>query len=99
MASVFQNKKDGKVVSYKFRTCLGRNELGTQIWKCTTWKIPDGLIPSRAEKAAQKAASIWENEVRAEYQKDLENPERIKERRIDGTHIIYVLCVLHIGCK
>ena len=94
MASVFQNKKDGKVVSYKFRTCLGRNELGTQIWKCTTWKIPEGLIPSRAEKAAQKAAAIWENEVRAEYQKDLENPERIKERRVDGTHTEFSQFVL-----
>ena len=85
MASVFQNKKDGKVISYKFRTCLGRNELGTQIWKCTTWNIPEGLIPSRAEKAAQKAAIVWENEVRAEYQKDLENAERIKERKIEHT--------------
>lgn len=59
MASSIQNKKDGKVVSYKFKACVGRDELGKQVWKCTTWKIPDGMIPSRAEKAAQKAAAVW----------------------------------------
>lgn len=57
MASIIQNKKDGKVISYKFQACVGRDEFGKQIWRCTTWKAPDGLIPSRAEKAAQKAAT------------------------------------------
>ena len=80
MASIAQNKKDGKVVSYKFKACVGRDELGKQVWKRTSWKIPDGMIPSRAEKAAQKAAAVWEKEVRDEYQRDLLNPERVKER-------------------
>lgn len=80
MASIMQNKKDGKVISYKFQACIGRDEFGKQIWRCTTWKAPDGMIPSRAEKAAQKAAAEWEQKARAEYEKDLRNPERIKER-------------------
>ena len=81
MASIMQNKKDGKVISYKFQACVGRDEFGKQIWRCTTWKTPDGMMPSRAEKAAQKAATEWERQVRDEYQKDLQNPERIKERQ------------------
>ena len=80
MASITQNKKNGKVISYKFKACVGRDEFGKQIFRCTTWKAPEGLIPSRAEKAAQKAATEWEQKARAEYEKDLRNPERIKER-------------------
>lgn len=81
MASVTQNKKDSKVLSYKFRACVGRDEFGKQVWKCTTWKAPDGIMPCRAEKMAQKAAADWERQARDEYQKDLQNPERIKERQ------------------
>ena len=70
MASITQNKKDGKVISYKFRACVGRDEFGKQIFRCSTWKIPDGLIPSRLEKAAQKAAAEWERQVKEEYEND-----------------------------
>lgn len=83
MASITPNRKDGKIVSFKFRSCVGRDEFGKQIWLCTTWKVPTGLAPSRSEKAAQKAASDWEKVVRVEYQKDLLNPERVKEREIE----------------
>lgn len=86
MASIIQNKKDGKVISYKFQTCVGRDEFGKQIWRCTTWKAPDALIPSRAEKAAQKAATDWEKQVKDEYKKDVLNPERIKEREMARKH-------------
>ena len=82
MASITPNRKNGKVISYKFKACVGRDEFGKQIFRCTTWKVPDGLIPSRAAKAAHKAATEWENQARDEYLKDLENPERIKERQI-----------------
>lgn len=82
MASITQNKKDGKIISYKFKVCVGRDEFGKQIWRCTTWKAPDGTMPSRAEKAAQKAAAEWERQVKEEYKKDLQNPERIREREI-----------------
>ena len=81
MASITQNKKNGKVISYRFRTCVGRDEFGKQIFRCCTWKAPDGMMPSRAEKAAQKAAAEWERQAKDEYQKDLQNPERIKERQ------------------
>ena len=35
---------------------------GKQIFRCCVWKVPDGMIPSRAEKAAQKAAVEWERQ-------------------------------------
>lgn len=59
MATIIQNRKDGKVVSYKFKACVGRDEFGKQMFKCCTWKVPEGLAPSKAEKAAQRAAAAW----------------------------------------
>ncbi len=83
MASITQNKKEGKVISYKFKVCVGRDEFGKQIFRCTTWKVPEGMIPSRAEKAAQRAAVQWEQQAKEEYSKDMQNPERVKERAIE----------------
>ena len=83
MATVIKNTKDGKVISYKFRAYLGKDELGKQIAAYTTWNIPDGFTPSKAEKAAKKAAADWEKQVKAEYEKDLQDPDRVKAREID----------------
>ena len=40
MASVYPNRKNGTIVSFKFKACLGRNADGKQIFKCCTW-IPE----------------------------------------------------------
>ena len=61
MATVIKNIKDGKTVSFKFRACLGRDECGKQIMRYTTWQIPEGFTPSKAERAAKSAAAEWEN--------------------------------------
>ena len=53
MATVIENKKNGKTVSYKFRAYLGRNEIGKQINQYTTWFAPEGLTPVKALKAAR----------------------------------------------
>ena len=37
MATVIENKKNGKTVSFKFRTYLGRNEIGKQVNKHTKY--------------------------------------------------------------
>lgn len=47
MATVIENKKNGKTVSFKFRAYLGRNEIGKQVNKYTTWFAPDGLTPAK----------------------------------------------------
>ena len=90
MAAVTPKKKNGKIISYKFRACVGRDESGRQIFRCTTWKVPSGLSPAKAEKAATKAAEIWEREVRAEYAKDIVEPERVKIREISRTKTAFL---------
>ncbi len=82
MAAIIPNEKNGKIISYKFKVCVGRNAEGKQIFKCHTWKVPDGLAPSKAIKAATKAAEEWEQEAKNEYKKDIVDPERIKLREI-----------------
>lgn len=86
MASITANEKDGKIISYKFRTCVGRNEDGRQIFKCYTWKVPEGTAPSKLEKTALRVAEKWEKDARAEYEKDVNDPERIKQREIARKH-------------
>ncbi len=83
MATVIENKKNGATVSYKIRVCLGRDELGKQINRYTTWKVPKELSPKKAFKAAGKFAKEWEQEVKAEYAEDLKEPQRAKERAIE----------------
>ncbi|MDD3242136.1 MAG: hypothetical protein PHD32_00245 [Eubacteriales bacterium] len=83
MASITANIKDGKTVSYKFKCFLGRTEKGKQIFRCTTWKAPESLTPSKAERAAKAAANEWEKQIKAEYEQDLKDPARVKAREID----------------
>lgn len=90
MATITPNKKDGKTISYRFRVCVGRDESGKQIFRSTTWSVPDGLTPSKAEKAAQKASDLWEKDARAEYENDLKDPERVKARELAKTKTDFV---------
>ena len=85
MATIIPNKKNGKIVSFKFRAYLGRDEFGEQIAKYTTWHAPDSLTPSKVQRAAERAAKEWEQQIKAEFQKDVENPERVREREINQT--------------
>ena len=70
MANIRENKKNGKTVSYRFTVCLERNAQGKQVRKYTTWTPPEGLTPAKAKRAAERAAEEWEQETRAEYQKE-----------------------------
>lgn len=72
MATIRENQKDGKTVSFRFTVCLRRDTNGKQVRRYTTWTPPEGLAPTKAKKAAERAADAWENEVRAEYQKEKE---------------------------
>ena len=82
MASIIPKEKDGKIVSYKFKSCVGRDDCGKQVFRCMTWKVPAGLSPSKAAKAAEKAAAAWEQETKSEYEKDLQDAERARQREI-----------------
>ena len=70
MAALRENKKNGKVVSYRVTTCLERDAQGKQIRRYTTWTPPEGLTPEKAKKAAERAADAWEQETRKEYQEE-----------------------------
>lgn len=67
MANIRENKKTGKVISFRFIVCLERDVRGKQIRKYTTWTAPADLTPAKARKAAERAADAWEEEVKAEY--------------------------------
>lgn len=82
MASIIPKIKDGKIISYKFKACVGRDDCGKQVFRCMTWKVPGGLGPVKAEKAAEKAAAAWEQEAKAEYEKDLQDAQRARQREI-----------------
>ncbi len=83
MASISEKKKDGKVVSYKFVVCLGRDVQGKQIRKTTTWTPPEGLTPAKAKKAAEAAAAVWEQELRSGVQKEMPEAAVTKEEQRD----------------
>ena len=87
MASIKQNVKNGKVVSYRFRACVGRDAHNKQIFKTTTWSVPNGLTGKRLEREAEKQAQKWETQARADYEKDLANPERVREREISASKV------------
>ena len=72
MANVRENKRNGKTVSFRFTACLERDAQGRQVRRYTTWTAPEGITPSKARKAAERAADAWEEEVKAEYQKEKE---------------------------
>lgn len=94
MASIIPHTKEGKIISYKFKACIGRNEIGKQIFRTYTWKVPNDVTPSKAAKMANKIATDWEQIEKEEYRKDVANPDRVKERDISNTktelaHFIY----------
>ena len=80
MAAITPNSKNGKIISYRFRACVGRDAEGKQLFRSTTWTIPDGLTPSKAERAARKAAEQWEKTARAEYEEDLKKKAKEAEK-------------------
>ena len=52
MATITPKEKDGKIIAYKFRTCVGRDENGRQVSRATTWKRPENLSMTRLTSAA-----------------------------------------------
>jgi integrase len=73
MSAIKENKKNGKIISYKFTVCLERDTNGKQMRRYLTWTPPDGLTPAKAKKAAERAADEWERELKADYQKEKES--------------------------
>lgn len=65
MASIKENRnKDGVVISYRFRACIGRDGAGRQQFATMTVKAPTDLTSKKAEKEMQLQADEWERKLR-----------------------------------
>ena len=80
MASVYPVKKGCRIVSYKFKVFLGRDENRKQIVRCMTWIPPEGLSGAKRTRAAQKAADQWEKELKGQGQLLLEREKEQQEQ-------------------
>ena len=66
MASIYPNRKDGKIVSFKFKWYGGRDETGKQIVRCTTWTPDKRLSERKMMLQAEKEAALWEQQLKTE---------------------------------
>ena len=96
MATITPQKRKGALVSYKFRVCVGRDAANKQIFRCTTWPVPQGLSPAKAAKAAKRAAEAWERETRATYAQDLLCPSKLGIEKCPASgQTLFPLYVIH----
>lgn len=95
MATITPQKRKGALVSYKFRVCVGRDADNKQIFRCTTWPVPQGLSPAKAAKAAKRAAEAWERETRAAYEYDLRHPQQAQDREMSRLRTDFASFVRH----
>lgn len=66
MASIYPKIKNGKIVSFKFKAFLGRDEQGKQIVKCKTWKVENDFPSKKLMKVAQLEADLWEENINSQ---------------------------------
>ena len=70
MATIYTNRKDGKIVSFKFKVFLGKEASGKHIVKCKTW-VPDREMTEKKLRAlAEKEAILFEYEAAAQYEEE-----------------------------
>ena len=70
MATIYTNRKDGKIVSFKFKVFLGKEASGKHIVKCKTW-VPDREMTEKKLRAlAEKEAVLFEYEAAAQYEEE-----------------------------
>jgi len=70
MATIYPNRKDGKIISVKLKAYLGRDMYGKQVFKCKNW-IPDKEMTEKKLLAlAEKEAILFEYEAAAQYEEE-----------------------------
>jgi hypothetical protein len=89
MAKIEEKIKNGKIVSFKFKAFLGRDENKKQIFRCMTWTPPEGLTLAKSRKAAKQAAEDWEEEARREYQTERESVSQRFTGDVEGVHYTF----------
>lgn len=77
-----RTNKQGEVISYRLRACVGRDETTyKQVWRTTTIKRPEGLTPAREKKEVARLADAWELEQKEQYRKDHAKTDRSKAKQ------------------
>ena len=69
-----RSKKDGKIVSYKFMVCVGRDQDEKQIWRTKTIKRPEGYTDKQLE------SKKWKEELQRQH----DEWEASKKQEFDG---------------
>ncbi len=68
MASIMPKyNKEGSIIAYRFRVCLGRETSGKQKTVSKTVPVPEGLSPKKAEREMQRQADEWERNLGAGF--------------------------------
>ncbi len=91
MAAIKENVgKDGKIISYRVRACVGRDGAGKQVWRSVTISIEQveeealkqgflRLTPARQNKIINRLADAWET---AEKEQFLRTPSARDKGRV-----------------
>lgn len=83
MATINANTdKSGKIISYRFRCCVGRDEADKQIWRSTTIPRPDGLTPAKEKKEVDRLADEWEQKQRQQYELEKQGRTRVDKDKM-----------------
>lgn len=101
--------KNGKIVKYKFRCCVGRDEHYKQIWRSKTIKRPEGLTPKKEEKEVQRMMDAWEDRVKQDFERnhgkvendkisfeDFVDNHWMKDHVLDGRHTPSTVSFFHV---
>ncbi len=88
MAAIEEKIKDGKIVSFKFKACLGRDPNGKQVFRCKTWFPEEGLTNNKSRKAAAAAAAEWEQAAKQAFLLEQEEQERQAAEAAENAKIL-----------
>ena len=70
MATIYPNRKDGKIISVKLKAYLGRDEQGKQIFRCKNWIPEKDMTEKKILALAEKEAILFEYEAAAKYEEE-----------------------------
>ena len=74
--------KDGEVTSYRFRTCVGRDEYDNQVWRSCSVSADDyrleGLTKTKRDKVLRRLKDEWDVQQKEDYDKNHDNVDRHK---------------------
>ena len=70
MATIYPNRKDGKIISVKLKAYLGRDEQGKQIFRCKNWIPEKDMTEKKLLELAEKEAILFEYEAAAKYEEE-----------------------------